>query len=50
MELENTTSVIQDFVFLCPKVTSRQGYILSVYNKELYIPTAPNDLIPISKD
>ena len=32
-ESENASRVIQDFVFLCRKIGSINGYFLQVYNK-----------------
>ena len=36
MVSENTGRVIQDFVFLCRKIGSINGYFLQVYNKRIY--------------
>ena len=35
-ESENASKVIQDFVFLCRKMGSINGYFLKVYNKFYY--------------
>ena len=36
-ESENAKRVIQDFVFLCRKIGSINGYFLQVYNNKNYI-------------